>query len=74
MQSQIPCPDCGTPILFDTKLLIAGSQFQCPNCPVSISLSSTSTSTVSNAMAEFEQVAEQHRQVGEAGQRSLQNL
>ncbi|MGJ8684218.1 MAG: hypothetical protein ACSHWW_06325 [Nonlabens sp.] len=36
--SQIPCPDCGTPIPFTDKDLKAGSSVACTECKASVGL------------------------------------
>lgn len=61
VQSQITCPDCGSPIFIESTLLLAGKTFNCSNeqCSVAISLSSTETEKVSNAFQQFETMRDQ---------------
>ncbi|MGV6811319.1 MAG: hypothetical protein ACWA47_03665 [Brevirhabdus sp.] len=56
--SEIPCPDCGTMIPIDTRLLIEGMQFQCPNpkCRAEIALSQPSAGITEETMKKFEQL------------------
>ena len=56
VQSQIACPDCGSPIVIESSLLLAGQSFSCSNekCSVSISLAASETEKVSNAFQQFE--------------------
>ncbi|SHO58657.1 hypothetical protein VQ7734_04429 [Vibrio quintilis] len=58
IQSKIDCPDCGTPIHFESTLLLAGKKFSCPNpdCHTSISLAPSEVSTVSEAFGQFEKI------------------
>lgn len=56
LEQQIPCPVCNTPISFDTKQLLAGVQFGCPNCKSSIGLAAESKTVVENTMCEFEKL------------------
>lgn len=55
-QQQIPCPVCSTKIPFDTKQLIAGVQFICPNCQASVGLSIESKSVVEDAMKKLDEL------------------
>nr|WP_319569867.1 hypothetical protein [uncultured Draconibacterium sp.] len=55
-EQQIPCPVCNTKIPFDTKQLIAGIQFSCPNCQASVGLSQESKPLVEEAMKKFEEL------------------
>lgn len=52
----IPCPVCQTQIPADSKLLLTGMQFSCPNCSAAIGLSAKSAPVVENAMTEFEEL------------------
>lgn len=52
----IPCPVCQTKIPFDTKQLLLGIQFTCPNCAASIGLSDESKPLVQDTMKKFEEV------------------
>jgi transcription initiation factor IIE alpha subunit len=55
-EQQLPCPVCGTKIPFDTKQLLAGVQFVCPNCQSSIGLAMESKPLVENAMKKLEEL------------------
>lgn len=55
-QQQLPCPVCSTQIPFDTKQLIAGVQFQCPNCQSVVGLSMESKPLVEDAMKKLEEI------------------
>jgi transcription initiation factor IIE alpha subunit len=50
----IPCPECQTNIPFDTKQLLMGVKFVCPNCHASIGLAAESKSMVGKTMEQFE--------------------
>ena len=52
----IPCPVCQTPIPFDTKQLLSGVSFTCPNssCDAAISLSQESKPIVSDTIEKLE--------------------
>jgi transcription initiation factor IIE alpha subunit len=52
----IPCPTCNTKIPFDTKQLLLGIQFICPNCQAAIGLAQESKAVVQETMAKFEEV------------------
>lgn len=52
----IPCPVCATKIPFDTNLLLAGTQFNCPNCSASIGISQDNISAAEEAMKKFEEL------------------
>ncbi|ADZ91889.1 hypothetical protein Marme_2658 [Marinomonas mediterranea MMB-1] len=58
IKSTIDCPDCGSPIYFESTLLISGQSFTCSNsnCGTSISLSSEETNVVANAFEKFEKI------------------
>lgn len=58
----IPCPVCQTKIPFDTKQLLLGIQFTCPNCNASIGLSDESKPLVQDTMEKFEEVKGQFPQ------------
>ena len=59
-QSQnIPCPDCKTPIPFDTYQLLMGVQFTCPHCAACIGLASESKELVQETMQKFEDIKAQ---------------
>ncbi|TKC10499.1 hypothetical protein FA048_09960 [Pedobacter polaris] len=54
-QSQnIPCPVCSTGIPFDTKQLMMGVQFACPNCAASVGLAPESKELVQETMEKLE--------------------
>ncbi|TKD09806.1 hypothetical protein [Polyangium fumosum] len=53
MTSQIPCPNCGTPIVIDANLLLAGKRFSCTGCDATVALGAASIPTVSHAVDEF---------------------
>ena len=50
----IPCPVCQTNIPFDTKQLLMGVKFTCPNCQASIGLDSESKPLVEKTLEKFE--------------------
>lgn len=50
----IPCPDCGTKILFDTKQLLMGVQFACPTCFAKIGLAPESRPIVQETIEKLE--------------------
>lgn len=52
----IPCPICNTKIPFDTKQLMMGIRFGCPNCDASIGLAEESKELVEQTMEKFEAV------------------
>ncbi len=55
----IPCPVCQTKIPFDTKQLLMGVQFVCPNCQAAIGLADQSKPLVQETMDKFEQLKTQ---------------
>ena len=55
-EQQIPCPVCKTNIPFDTKQLLLGVQFSCPNCQASIGLADESKAIVEETMKSFEEL------------------
>ena len=50
----VPCPVCNTKIPFDTKQLLMGIQFVCPNCQAAIGLSTESKDVVENTMTKLQ--------------------
>lgn len=50
---QLNCPDCSTPIFFDTKKLLLGEKFSCSACGTSIGLDPKATETVKDSMQKF---------------------
>lgn len=48
------CPDCNTPIPYDTYGLLQGKKFSCAKCGLSLGLAPQSHATVNNAMQEYE--------------------
>ena len=50
----IPCPVCNTKIPFDTKQLLLGVQFVCPNCMAAIGLATESKEIVEDTMMKLE--------------------
>jgi len=55
-EQQLPCPVCSTKIPFDTRQLIAGVQFVCPNCQSVIGLSMESKPVIEETMKKFEEL------------------
>ena len=54
-QSQfIPCPVCNTKILFDTRQLMMGVQFACPNCAASVGLAPESKTITDETMQKLD--------------------
>lgn len=53
-EQQLNCPDCNTPIPYDTYGLLQGKKFSCPNCSLSLGLAPQSRDTVKDAMEEYE--------------------
>lgn len=51
---KLDCPDCGTPIPYDTYGLLQGKKFACSNCHLTLNLDPQSHESVKNAMEEFE--------------------
>ncbi|MCC2616114.1 hypothetical protein LJ739_07675 [Aestuariibacter halophilus] len=60
IQTQIPCPDCGTPIPVDGAMLLTGTRFSCPNpqCHCAIALNSNDRQVVANAFEQFSYLRE----------------
>lgn len=58
IQTKIECPDCHSPIILDSLLLIAGQQFRCsnPNCGCAVQLAEDERSKVADAYQKFEQL------------------
>ncbi|OEK01339.1 hypothetical protein BFP97_07345 [Roseivirga sp. 4D4] len=56
LDQSIPCPVCQTKIPFDTKQLLMGVQFSCPNCQAAIGLSDQSKPLVQETMDKFEEL------------------
>jgi transcription initiation factor IIE alpha subunit len=54
----IPCPVCETKIPFDTKQLLLGVQFSCPNCQAAIGLAEQSKPAVQETMDKFDELKE----------------
>jgi transcription initiation factor IIE alpha subunit len=52
----IPCPECKTQIPFDTRQLLMGAQFACPNCNIRISLADESKPIVEKTMEKFDEL------------------
>ena len=52
----IPCPVCQTKIPFDTKQLLAGVKFVCPDCQAAIGLAEESKPLVQQTMDGFDQL------------------
>jgi transcription initiation factor IIE alpha subunit len=52
----IPCPVCNNKIPFDTKQLLMGVQFSCPNCSISIGLPQESKHIVEETMQKFDEL------------------
>ena len=52
----IPCPACNTKIPFDTRELLKGTQFTCPNCHCLIGLASESRGVVKETMEKFDEM------------------
>lgn len=55
-EQKIPCPVCNTKIPIDTKQLLMGTQFSCPNCYASIGLADESKAVVEETMKRFEEL------------------
>ncbi|MFI5151481.1 MAG: hypothetical protein ACHQRM_17270 [Bacteroidia bacterium] len=55
-EQTIPCPTCNTKIPFDTRQLLLGMQFVCPNCMAAIGLATDSKPVVEETMKKFEDV------------------
>lgn len=55
-EQQLPCPVCRTKIPFETKQLIAGVQFVCPNCQSSVGLALESKPIIEETMKKFEEL------------------
>lgn len=55
-EQQIPCPVCSTKIPFDTRQLLMGVEFKCPNCESSIGLCQESRPLVETAMQKLSEI------------------
>ena len=57
-QIQIPCPQCQTQIPIETKQLIMGVKFNCPNsnCDASIGLAEESKPIVSETLEKLDSI------------------
>lgn len=55
-EQSIPCPVCNTKIPFDTKQLLLGVKFVCPNCNAAIGLADESKPIVKETMEKFEAI------------------
>jgi transcription initiation factor IIE alpha subunit len=55
-EQTIPCPTCNTKIPFDTRQLLMGIQFVCPNCHAAIGLAMDSKPVVEETMKKFDDV------------------
>ena len=53
---QIECPVCHNSIFFDVNELLRGVNFICLNCKCSISLASSSSKKVEEAMTKYEEL------------------
>jgi len=58
VKTEINCPDCQSPIIIESSLLLAGQSFKCsnPKCHTSISLSLSETQKVAQAFNKFEEI------------------
>ncbi|MEZ4874276.1 MAG: hypothetical protein R2793_02165 [Flavobacteriaceae bacterium] len=56
IEASIPCPDCKMPIPFDTKKMLMGTAFSCPNCHAVIELSKESNNEVNSTLEKFERL------------------
>jgi len=56
--SEIPCPNCGTMIPLEMRLLAEGASFTCPNpeCATEVALSRPSVGITAETMKKFEQL------------------
>lgn len=54
---QIDCPVCGSPIFFNVNNLLMGESFSCSSCKSMISLSTSSTRVVEQAMIKYEKLS-----------------
>jgi len=55
----IPCPVCKAAIPFDTRQLIQGVQFSCPQCSVAVGLATESKGVVRQALDRFDKLRAQ---------------
>ena len=55
---EMPCPVCQTKIPIDTKALLTGSKFTCPNpqCEASIGLAAESRPLVNDAIEKLDEI------------------
>lgn len=53
---QLPCPNCGSMILFDAKLFVTGMSFSCsnPTCHTSVNISPTSLEQAKDVLDNYE--------------------
>lgn len=53
---QLPCPNCGSIIIFDAKLFVAGMNFNCsnPDCHTSVSISPKSLNQAKEVLDNYE--------------------
>lgn len=70
IQSTIQCPDCGSPIVIDSILLLSGHNFKCSNsqCGVSISLSQDDHQKVADAFQQYESLKQESINIAKEGQ------
>ncbi|KAF0809544.1 hypothetical protein A167_01615 [Alcanivorax sp. S71-1-4] len=71
MQTQMGCPDCGTAILLDTRLLLSGRSFMCPQCHLSVALAGGSRRQVQTAVQGFDRLAAMKDSVGKRASERL---
>ena len=57
-EQSIPCPVCSTKIPFDTKQLLMGVKFVCPNCQAAIGLAEERKPIVKETLEKFEAIKE----------------
>lgn len=62
LEQSIPCPVCNTKIPFDTKQLLLGIKFECPNCKAAIGLAEESKPIVKETIEKFEEIKGQFPQ------------
>jgi transcription initiation factor IIE alpha subunit len=56
LEQNIPCPTCNTKIPFDTRQLLMGVKFVCPNCQSAIGLANESKPIVQETMEKFDKL------------------
>lgn len=71
MQTQMGCPDCGTAILLDTRLLLSGRSFMCPKCHLSVALATGSQRQVQTAVQGFERLTAMKEGIGKQASEQL---